>query len=219
MAIRWDGSTDLYDVGSTGLDGDSSTIMMWVRLVSDRNARGTFAAFGSGGSWTFGVGSNGTSLTIVSNSADNLGSDLPIGIWNHVAIVSSAGSRTIYLNGVRDVLVASGASVSTSNFRLGNNGNSEWLDGALAACKCFTSVLSQAEIQEEMRSYMPTMRRWRNLWAWYPLLNTLSGVTDFSNQGRNFTASGTPTTDDAGPPIPWLPPRSGYQNFQRRILY
>jgi hypothetical protein len=81
-------------------------------------------------------------------------------------------------------------------------GQNEWMDGAIADVKVWSTALSQAELEQEALHLAPV--RTSNLYAWYPLQSLGTMLTDFSGNGHHLTPI-TPATGNwalqSGPAI------------------
>lgn len=132
--------------------------------------------------------------------------------WDFMAVVGNTGKNqawALWQNSTKNTGTSSNSGTYASGpVDLGGSPDNAaiLLNGVIAAYKQWTVKLTDAEVQAERYSYLP--QRWGSLWTWAPLLDT-GNLTDYSGQGRSFTATGTVTTDD-GPPIAWTPrqPRS-----------
>lgn len=199
MANRFDASSDSYQVDGLGAP---HTLMAWVYLSVDTNSYSGMFTYNNGSQYFFGTGATGTRLNFFEGGNDTPGSELALATWYHVAIVAAAGgggSRIAYLNGVQD-LAATGDDITGGTLFVGNNSGGLLLNGRMAAVKAYSTTLTQAQIRQEMRQYLPY--RTANLFAFWPLLTAAQGTIDFSGNAHPLTSNGTPTTED-GPPIPW----------------
>jgi hypothetical protein len=203
MALRFDASGDVLSRTTSLPAINAFTIMAWAMIVTDRNNYSTFMGLGdtSGGEEILlQTDTDGTTFNLWNGIADNTGSALSVGAWNHLAVTcSGTGANGLlgYLNGVVDITTTASGLVASQTMRFGNSAVSEFLNGTLGAIKVYGAVLTAAEIATEMRSYVPV--RWTNLNSWYPLLTT---ANDFYTGGLTLTTGGT-TVAAEGPPIPW----------------
>ena len=87
-------------------------------------------------------------LNLFFSSTDNLNNTaLPLNKWTHVAVVSSAGSATFYVNGVEDGTVSSNPSITIT--RTGNAPlNEEEFVGKLDDIRVYSRALSAAEVKQ-----------------------------------------------------------------------
>jgi hypothetical protein len=209
VAVRFDASADALS-RTTNLPGFPCTIMGWFYLSADRGALANAIAYGdsSGGADVqLGIDQAVSTGQLMIWDALNVvtGTTLSLSTWYHLALtissVDGAGSALGYLDGVLDITNPNvGSTVSSELLWIGNDNDAEWLNGRAAAIKVYSAVLSAAEIQQEMRQYLPA--RTANINAWYPLLSVADDEIDFSGNARTWTVGGTLATED-GPPIPW----------------
>ena len=80
---------------------------------------------------------------------------------------------------------------------LGNDSYDEYLNMAYAHVKVWDAALTRVELEREIWSARP--QRFADLNLWSPLI---SDYKDYSGNGRDWTAAGTPTYED-GPPVSW----------------
>lgn len=199
-AIRYDSSNDFYTLTGGAKATFPNTYMFWVNVRVDRNSTQGLFVHGGGGVYYLGTNTDGTTLLMNAVTGTNLSLDT----WYHVAVVNAAGAaaaRTVYLNGTSDIVTT--GNEPTSDFYIGNSNNSDWCDCDLAAVKVFTAALSQAEIQQEMKAYMPVRRA--SIFAAWPFANYASAMLNMSGIERTLgTGGGNPgTTTTVGPPIAW----------------
>ncbi len=140
------------------------------------------------------------------SDGDVVGSTLSANTWYHVAMVrESVTSLKAYLNGVLDGtstlnVTGRGLPVRLDYSGYASGGTSR-LDGRGSQFKAWSAALTADELKAEMRSGLPV--RWNNLHMFTPLLRH-DDVKDYSGAGRDWTTSGTITTED-GPPVTWWP--------------
>lgn len=127
--------------------------------------------------------------------------------WDFMAAVGNTGKSqawAVWQNSTKNTGTSSSSGTYASGpVDLGGSPDNATLvlNGAIAGYKQWTVKLTDAEVEAERWSYRP--QKWANLWTWAPLLHT-GNLSDYSGQGRGFTATGSVTTDD-GPPIAWQP--------------
>ncbi len=200
MAVRHTGSGTNYLRRTAGPSSTSFSASFWLQLVSDTNAYGNVLV--QDGSIAVGVASDGTTLYLGDTASDFLGSALTVGTWYHVVWVRNGNSNTVYLNGVSDITASSSYSDTTWSVFRWTDADPGPPNARIAHLKLWDGVqLSQAEVQQEMRSARP--RRFSNLWGWYPF--TDSNIKDRSGNVRDWTLTGTLNLED-GPPVPWGAP-------------
>lgn len=205
MAIRFDASGDVLSRTTAIPVYNVFTWMAWVYVSANRGATGQmlFSLDAGSGSFYRQLYHNNLALKIWNGFSEFTGSSLVADRWYHIAFVSTNG-LTCYLNGVADFASGSNISFSPSIIRMGNSDASEWFNGRMAAAKIYDAVLTQAEIQAEMKQMDPVRRA--NLNSYYRLLTTNDYLIDQSGQGRTLTAGGTLTTE-FGPPGLVIKPR------------
>ena len=99
-----------------------------------------------------------------------------------------------------DITTNGNAAITASRLVYGRNHDGNFHDGCLAACKVYGAVLTAAEIEQEMRCYLPM--RTANLNSWFPLLSASDQLVDYSGVSGNLVLTGVVAAED-GPPIPW----------------
>lgn len=199
MSIRFDAAGDQLSRTTTLPAITAFSIMAWVQVSVDRNAYSCFFHVGPVGFTYYYVGtsSDGVTIDLYAGGSDVLGSALPVGGWDHLALTVSGTTPIVYRNGVQVATTAAGA-VTAGNIVFGNDSDGDWLNGRIAAIKIYGAVLTATEIQQEMRCYVPV--RTANLNTWSPLLAS-TDVGNYAGTGA-WTVGGTLTTED-GPPIAW----------------
>lgn len=210
MAVRFDASGDSLS-RTTNLPTISAfTLMGWFYLSADRDANANLLAFGdsAGGGYVQAyVNQAGASnaLSLFDGAGTATGSTLSNTTWYHVALTCSGFSggteRDVYLNGVLDCQLTglSASAASAEKIWVGNDNDTEFLNGRAAAVKIYDAVLTASQIVQEMRQILPASTVSLN--AFYPLWGS-GDVTDYSANGRSWTVGGTLATED-GPPVPW----------------
>ena len=222
MAVRLNGNAANYLTRSSSVinPNNNYSYCFWGYLISDQNNYSVFVSLGeSGGNNHDGIATDadGTTLRMFVNTIGGNGvngSALTVGVWYHIGVVrSSATSCVVYLNGVLDIThtndVTSRSWTALVN-RVGVQSNDTFpLNGRVAALKMWDTNLTEAEIQQEMRQFLPF--RTNNLHTWTPFTDTSTGTDflDYSGNARNWTEAGSVTSED-GPPIPWRQGRKKY---------
>lgn len=205
MAIRLDAQAD-YIGRTTNLPPITTwTMMCWAYLAVVRVDYEVVLRHGNtGGSW-YQYGTNGSTATLAAwnGTTETAGSVWTVNTWKHLTMAcagTGAGQFVCYQDGAVDVTLSGNSGQAAQDMRYGTNwtGSTEWLNGRLAAVKVWSAALTQNEIAEEMRSYMPV--RTANLNTWSPLLSS-AALENLANTGA-WTVGGTLTTED-GPPIAW----------------
>lgn len=198
---------------------DTSIVQQWILNINDDTVP-TYDLIGA---------NNSSQLWLrcyKGGDLDAVGSTLTSATWYHMALVrESVTSLKAYLNGVVDATSTGDVTGRTSPNRLDYSGyasgGSSPFNGRGTAFKAWGAALTADEIVNEMYSFMP--RRWANLHQWSPML-AHSDVTDISGNGFNWTADGSPTTEDGPPAVSWggSVPRAGVRSTAvaptRRLL-
>ncbi len=215
MATRFDTDGDGLDRTTSLLDYNNPySFMGWFYLVTDRNNFTTFmVVHQSTGSYDhLGTDGSGTLLRLDDIGSAANGTDLALTTWYHLAMVrESATSLKAYLNGVVDLTLTNNAGSrggvvhnEISTF----TGLTRHASARVQAIKMYDAALTQAEVQQEMRSILP--RRLANINAWYPCFpGSTERLKDYSGNGRNWTEVGTLSDEDPGP-LGWGSPVSIY---------
>ena len=214
MGRNFNGSSDRLYRTTGNPTITSFTMMAWVRFTSFPGWCLPLSIGQSGGGGTYYA--MGTSATTGPN---NLVITHPGGLvaaatpstatWYHLAM-TVAGTGASQCLGYRDgslVITHSGSATPTNaRMEIGNNTDSDYLNGDMCAVKVYDAVLTAAEILQEMRQIAPV--RTANINTWLPLVDG-SPTVDYSGVGGNMTSGGTITVT-SNPPIPW---RCGPRRF------
>lgn len=201
MAIRFDAAGDYLYLATSVPDDGIFTVALRVYISVDRNASGVIATVMSSGGVgvAIGLAANGTTLRALSSGSETTGTDLSVSTWYHVTLVKNGSSILVYLNGVQDISRTDALTWTTAYILL--NDPTVWCNMRSANMRVWEAALTQAEIQADMRSYLPA--RTANLLAWWPMLpGATERLKDYSGNGRNLTAAGT-LADEDGPPLSW----------------
>lgn len=206
MAVRIDAVGDYLERTNVAVP---FTVYGWLQLVTDRNDYSTVYAIdqlavGSSSGYAFSLetDADGTTLGLYNGSTFVGSRSLSAGTWYFFAIsVASDGiDATWYHAGLTDASLYSQAvtlAASCNNYRhhVGNNAYGEWANCRVAGLRIADSVLTSAELENARQRQVAD----RALYLWSPLL---VDATDYSGNGRNWTAGGTVTYED-GPPVSW----------------
>ena len=242
MAVRFDASTDALS-RTTALPTAPTTFMGWFRVAVDGNQIHNFIAAGaSTGSIYVQIGADftggSTNLFIWDGVNSVNGSNISLTTWYHITLIIQDPDMALndsfcYLNGVLDITNpdTNAATYPYAKIWIGNDNDSEFLNGRAAAIKIWNAELTAAEILNEMRQYLPI--RTTNLYGFWPLFNTAVDQNDYSGNANTWTVGGT-LADEDGPPIPWainskrlilpsatvVPPviRNRYKVFNTKII-
>jgi hypothetical protein len=219
MAVRFSATGEHY-TASPALGVQANVTMAgWAKLSSNRGG----AAFqclwgvdnGAADSLYAETNNDGVSLRLVWDNANVSSSvTLTVGTWYFVAFVASGATGTLYVRAASatsfTTVAWSGASTNTNvaNVKIGEFAGltTEWLDGCVSAVKMWTATLTQADLEQEMWSYMPV--RTANLQGWWPLI--IPETVDYSGNGATLSG-GSGTTQEDGPGIPWRSAVVGHQ--------
>lgn len=190
-------------------DDESFTITGWGQIVTDRNDFSCVVSLddASGRYFLIETDSDGTTLNLASNAGFPAITAVNVGEWFFWALRAASLSdssahiwRASTSGWSSQTANRTGFSMTPTGMYLGNDGFGEWLNGRIAAVKCWSGgALTTAEIEQERLSYMPV--RTANLYGVWPML-VHTDLVDYSSNGRSLTAAGTLATED-GPPIPW----------------
>jgi hypothetical protein len=183
------------------------TMMCWGYIVTEQDNSIIMSIGASASDYFYATGFSSVSRIFIwngSSAAD--GSDLASSIWYHVAMTcagTGANNVIVYVNGSSDITIAGNSNVTQTKMYFGNDRyDNEYFGGTIAAIKVWNAVLSQGEIANEMRCYLPIITS--NLNTWLPCIDSTlaNNALDMSGNGYNMTVGGTPTIGH-GPPIPW----------------
>ncbi len=194
------------------------TWMAWVDLVTDTDTWGHVWAAMSATSddWTnadwLGTSSDGESLrvgcAIGGSEASGTGSPMTVGTPVHVAVVrESASVLKLYQGGsyANQASMDISARSATQREMLGllNGGGGYRGPCRLTAIKCWQAALTADEIAAEMRSIRPL--RLANLHSWHPCIasDLATALKDYSGNGRDWSAEGSPSVANQTPPVAW----------------
>jgi concanavalin A-like lectin/glucanase superfamily protein len=196
------------------------TIMAWALLSVNTGAAAYALAFGQFGAYRLGVSDDGSTVSAYESYTEVQGGTWTLGTWKHLAITvagTGAGQALFYVDGALLATLDGHTEFVGATLRLGAVPESPTLqpwNGRVAAHKAYDVVLTAAQIQQEMRQYLPVNLASLNAWA--PLL-LHTDLKDYSGLARDYTGTGTLTTED-GPPIPWARQPQPRRRTQRRRL-
>lgn len=219
MAVRFDAAADRLLRTTDLLDYNAAySWMAWIQIVVDLNANSTFFMLNDDTANNYDhirTLADGTQLrltTTIGGAAQSVsGSVLTVGQWYHLAMIrESANSIKIYLDGVLDITgnqnIAGRAAVTRMEHAGRSSSNIEPSNSRVAAIKAWSTNISLAQLQNEMRVIRPI--RTSNLYGFWPCFpGSTERLRDYSGNGRNWTESGT-LTDEDPPPVSW-----GAQSF------
>lgn len=213
MAVRLDAVNDPLARTTSLPPITTFSILCWAYLSVDRNSYSEVMTFGNTTSlfYQFGTQGDGVTLGSFNGSTEGTGTAWTVGTWKHLAMVvagTGAGQFVCYQDATVATTLAGNASVPAQRLTLGSNfgTSSEWFNGRIAAVKIYSVALTQNEVAQEMRQYLPA--RLVNLNMWCPfLLHT--DLKDYSGAGLSWTSDGGALATEDGPPIPWMRPVPG----------
>jgi hypothetical protein len=220
MAVRCDAAGDAV-ARTTNLPSIASfTIMLWCYLTVDTNAAAYPLGYGSTGAYRLGVSDDGTTTSAYDSYNEVVGGTWTLGTWKHLAITvagTGTGQALFYVDGGLLATLDGHTEFVGTTLRLGaapaSASTTPW-NGRIAAHKAYDVVLTAPQIQQEMWQYLPVITA--NLNAWAPLI-LHTDLKDYSGNARDYTGTGTLTTED-GPPIPWVQQPLTRRRTQRRRL-
>lgn len=210
MAVRFPGTAGALLSRTAAVPSVTSyTQMVWGYAVSVPAAtQRCFCGFGAPGApYVFneiGPNTNTNRLRLYSGSgtaAWDSTTPFTMTTWYHVALTcagTGVGQLLGYVNGVLEMTGQSGTVQTGAVVSCGGMPDGDNLVGRIAAFKMWSSVLTAAQIQQEMQSYVPVHTATLALWS--PLL-THTDVAEYTGTGT-WTVGGTLATED-GPPIAW----------------
>lgn len=213
MAIRLQVSSDAYqDNTGNGVPFGDHTIACWAYMSVDRASLTAIVEYQNNtfSNWYI-LGTNTDRTVALFTSGQNVTSTyaLSVGTWYGLAYTVSGTTGTVYAKTDITAISQVGTGTVTTHipqqFRIGCTSNtSHFWNGRIAAVKCWTTALSQTDIDNELNQFDPVVRsgllRYNKLRV--PDLNDYSG-----NGWILYTGGTSPTTED-DPPIPdtLLPP-------------
>jgi hypothetical protein len=191
------------------------TVMCWFLMASDLESTTILMAIGNPGAdqaiyVAFGFVAGSLQLDVdISGGGGGSGTTISLNTWYHFAITRSgtgAGQTLVYLNGILDITPTNTSTPTASGIWWGTYPGLGVppIDGRYAGLMIYDSVLTAADIQQQMRMYRPVITTNLNVFAPCVELTLASNVLDLSGNGRNLTLAGTNSVAD-GPPIAWAP--------------
>ncbi|MFB4265324.1 hypothetical protein [Nonomuraea sp. GTA35] len=213
MAVRFDADAEEYTRTVSLGSITAHSVACWLKISVDRNTistawtlDNTFASFYSM------VSTNSDGTTIQHDNGSNVHAigSLTVGTWCYVGLAVNGANATAVMQRVGDAAPTvvtwsnNQTSVNATRLMIGESlFGTQWLNGCVAAFKFWTATLTQAELENEIWTYVP--RRTTSLLAWYPFLTP--GTVDYSGNAQTLTG-GTGTTTEDGPPILWSSSRA-----------
>ena len=182
--IDFDGTDDyiLADVDFSSLT--QLTVEMWINRDALASNIGIFQ-------WANQVSDPNPFLLIQENASKirgyvngsyslNSTSDVPIGVWTHIAVTHDGTAWNLYVNGSLESSNISGLAAAANGLYIGN-GFSGYFDGQIDEVRVWGKARSQAEIQGNMNCDVPQQQ---NLLAYYRFND---GTANGNNTGMSNT--------------------------------
>ena len=209
MTVRFDAGADNLTRTSNLVDyTGSNTIMGWSYMSVDTNGQTVIFSINDGGLSDFdliGHDTNGTQLRLGSRTGNGvplftLGTNVTVGVWNHVAMRRTGTSIALVLNGVVDIThtLSGAARPASANLTVANQVGVTTVpfNGRVQDVKEYSVALTDAEIVTEMFARRPI--RLANLVNFTPILAGSTGRTR-AYIGVDWTEGGTLTDEDPAP--------------------
>jgi hypothetical protein len=211
-ALNFDGSNDFIDSGNpAAFQSNSITIEAWIKANPASGYRAIVTK-----QWAYGLYlKDNILISHLYNVGDlSTGVNVADGIWHHVALTLSAGTATVYLDGVAKASY-SGYSIVNQNSNVligeGGPGAGQYFNGAIDEIRIWNVARTQAQIQASMNSAISSGT---GLVAAYHFnqgtangnnsgVTTLTDVSGNNNHGtlNNFSLSGTNSNWVSGPSV------------------
>ena len=214
MSIRFDNTTERLSRTANVPDDRSFTMCGWFQRVSHAGSFVTACGISQASSspshsfelaWSSAGALEITAYNAPANTtvfSTNYTNDQ----WFFGALTGATSTFTGYAGGptvgiLEAITVNVPQNYTPAIFWVGDNGWSEGANFRAAALKVWDVALTATELEQERWYYAPA--RLANLNLWTPLL-LHTDVNDRSGNARNWTTTGTLSTED-GPPIGWAP--------------
>lgn len=211
-ALNFDGSNDFIDSGNpAAFQSNSITIEAWIKANPASGYRAIVTK-----QWAYGLYlKDDILISHLYNVGDlSTGVNVADGIWHHVALTLSAGTATVYLDGVAKASY-SGYSIVNQNSNVligeGGPGAGQYFNGAIDEVRIWNVARTQAQIQASMNSAISSGP---GLVAAYHFnqgtangsnsgVTTLTDASGNNNNGTltNFGLSGTSSNWVSGPSV------------------
>jgi len=205
-ALDFDGSNDYIDTGLTALSTDF-TIEAWfmydtqgayIPIASKHTSSGQGneavefnLQIQTNGNLNFFMG-NGTGYGVLID-----GGVQAVGTWHHVAVSSSSGAVTMYLDGASvSTGTFSGSRISgTQSIEIGHlhNGGDQFFNGQIADVRVWSGARTAAEVSSDMAGSPDDTTGLVAHWK----LNDASGASAADSSGNNYTGTITGQTSGA----------------------
>lgn len=211
-ALSFDGSNDFINCGNpAAFQSNSITIEAWIKANPASGYRAIVTK-----QWAYGLYlKDNILISHLYNVGDlSTGVNVADGIWHHVALTLSAGTATVYLDGVAKASY-SGYSIVNQNSNVligeGGPGAGQYFNGAIDEVRIWNVARTQAQIQASMNSAISSGT---GLVATYHFnqgtangsnsgVTTLTDASGNNNNGTltNFGLSGTSSNWVNGPSV------------------
>lgn len=207
MSIRADTAGE-YLSRTTSLPSASAfTACGWfIRRVDPNSFKSVVSLDNGGAKWIIlQTGSTGDTLIVSTSGADS--SDIISSIvndeWIFWAVTSDGGTVNGFAARPGDINLSTASitvgAFTPSRLTILTDFANGLLSASVAHLKMYDAVLTQTELEAEMRQIPP--KRFGGLHLWNPFLSS-SNVKDYSGNGRDWTTNGTLSTED-NPPVGW----------------
>ena len=184
------------------------TICGWARRRADRGTYSTLCSVELTTSSKFiayQTNTNGDSLVVFTDLANGgTIATLTNDTWFFWAITcSGTGSNNVtYYFALATATSLSSVTTSSSNYapnqvNIGDDSFTEQWNGNMQNVIMYSGVLTSAQLLAQMRRSIPLFGTNLNIYS--PLLSTADETIDYSGNGRNWTKTGTFTTEDSAP--------------------
>lgn len=211
MGVYFNGNNGYYlQANTVAMNVTNNFTMMAWALIPDTTAGGGIFimggndngyGFGHGGNTYDDTGSNMISIRVLLEWLAS-GANIGTGVWKHLTLVRESNTWKQYINNAQTPNTTSNNPVAPTNTTL--IGREEGADGRackaiVAECRCWDTVLTAAQRQNEMRSRIP-VHQLANLKLWTPLENAAipANYRDYA-QSLAFSVNGSPTVDQHAP--------------------
>jgi hypothetical protein len=207
MAARFDAQGDRLEKTSTPT-GDWS-VSLWFRMAAAQWS--PVLNFDNVTNWLYGGVTDAGASYLEVNGTTSQGSngEFTTNTWYGLTLARDSGaspdSHTLRYYSVTGSVIATrvvNSDTIGNQIRIGHSAvyAGDWVDGRVAALKFWTAVLTQVELENELRFYMPL--RTTNIWGVFPCLDANTDTTDFSGTGNTLSRNQAITYED-GPPVTW----------------
>lgn len=149
-AYYFDGIDDYMEVSSSSnleFEGDG-TLSLWVKQSGDVGSLLWKRSYSGSIGWTAYFGLSNTVISYVNNDATHTEGTTTSDAWQHIVVVSEAGTMKLYINAV---LVdtknnSAGFQKNTTPLLIGNDENNNYFNGSLDDIRIYNCALPDSEI-------------------------------------------------------------------------